>query len=177
MLMQRPKPWDSYRKVAHPRPPPPPTWSSCSMTAPSAFWNGLWPVSTPPTPSRSTSQSTTTSCAPSAIIHEMNANLDMEAGGEISRQFRRLYNYLHARLPRGQPSKKQKEPLQESLLRLPHPPPTVGPEMLRHGPDRRPPAGRLCRRRRQRPLLLPSRGRLIHAPESTWPASWSNGSR
>src|ERR1035441_9576995 len=33
-----------------------------------------------------------------AIIQEMNANLNMEAGGEISDNFRRLYNYFHARL-------------------------------------------------------------------------------
>jgi flagellar protein FliS len=52
-----------------------------------------------------------------AIIHEMNANLNMEAGGEISINFRRLYNYLHSRL-REANLKKRKEPVQEALMRL-----------------------------------------------------------
>jgi flagellar protein FliS len=52
-----------------------------------------------------------------AIIHEMNANLNMEAGGDISLNFRRLYNYLHARLREGN-IKKRKEPIQETLMRL-----------------------------------------------------------
>jgi flagellar protein FliS len=52
-----------------------------------------------------------------AIIHEMNATLNMEAGGEISVNLRRLYNYLHSRLREGN-LRKQKEPIQETLMRL-----------------------------------------------------------
>ena len=52
-----------------------------------------------------------------AIIQEMNANLNMEAGGEISDNFRRLYNYFHARL-REANLKKRREPVQEILMRL-----------------------------------------------------------
>jgi flagellar protein FliS len=52
-----------------------------------------------------------------AIIVEMNATLNMEAGGEISANFRRLYNYLNLRL-REANLQKNKEPLQEALMRL-----------------------------------------------------------
>ncbi len=33
-----------------------------------------------------------------AIINEMNGRLDMQQGGEIAENFRRLYNYFHRRL-------------------------------------------------------------------------------
>ena len=85
----------------------------------------------------------------------------MEAGGEIAVNFRRLYNYFHTRL-REANLKKQKEPVQEILLRL-----RVlrdsWAEMLRHGPAR---TARSTgdRRRQPRPVVLPSRGRLIHDP-------------
>jgi len=52
-----------------------------------------------------------------AIIQEMNANLNMAAGGEVSDNFRRLYNYFHARLLEAN-LKKRREPVQEILLRL-----------------------------------------------------------
>ena len=52
-----------------------------------------------------------------AIIHEMNATLNMEAGGEIAANFRRLYNYFHLRL-REANLKKQKAPIEETILRL-----------------------------------------------------------
>ena len=52
-----------------------------------------------------------------AIIHEMNARLDMANGGEIAANFRRLYNYLHRRLQEANLKKKQ-EPIQEVLMRL-----------------------------------------------------------
>ena len=75
-----------------------------------------------------------------AIILEMNAKLDMEAGGEISLNFRRLYNYFYASL-REANFKKQKEPLQQTLLRLQVLRDSWA-EMLRHGPVRdRPPGG------------------------------------
>jgi flagellar protein FliS len=66
-----------------------------------------------------------------AIIHEMNASLNMEAGGEVSSNFRRLYNYLYRRLTVANRTK-QKEPIEETISRL-----RVlrdsWAEMLRHG--------------------------------------------
>ncbi len=41
----------------------------------------------------------------------------MEAGGEISANFRRLYDYLNRRLQEAN-VKKQKEPIEEVLMRL-----------------------------------------------------------
>jgi len=52
-----------------------------------------------------------------AIISEMNGVLNMEAGGEISANFRRLYDYLNRRLQEAN-VKKQKEPIEEVLARL-----------------------------------------------------------
>ena len=52
-----------------------------------------------------------------AIICEMNGVLNMEAGGEISTNFRRLYDYLNRRLQEAN-IKKQKEPIEEVLMRL-----------------------------------------------------------
>jgi flagellar protein FliS len=52
-----------------------------------------------------------------AIIHEMNARLDMEQGGDIADNFRRLYNYFYRRLGEAN-VKKKKEPIEEVLLRL-----------------------------------------------------------
>jgi flagellar protein FliS len=52
-----------------------------------------------------------------AIISEMNGVLNMEAGGEISANFRRLYDYLNRRLQEAN-VKKQKEPIEEVLMRL-----------------------------------------------------------
>jgi flagellar protein FliS len=72
-----------------------------------------------------------------AIIHELNATLNMEAGGEISVNLRRLYNYLHARLREGN-LRKQKEPIQEALMRL-RALRDSWAEMLRRGPTPDPP--------------------------------------
>lgn len=52
-----------------------------------------------------------------AIIQEMNANLNMDQGGEISTNFRRLYDYLHSRLQEAN-VKKQREPVVEVISRL-----------------------------------------------------------
>ena len=52
-----------------------------------------------------------------AIICEMNGVLNMEAGGEISTNFRRLYEYLNRRLQEAN-IKKQREPIEEVLARL-----------------------------------------------------------
>jgi flagellar secretion chaperone FliS len=52
-----------------------------------------------------------------AIIHEMNANLNMHAGGEVAVNFRRIYNYLYRRLAEAN-RRKQKEPIEESIAKL-----------------------------------------------------------
>jgi flagellar secretion chaperone FliS len=52
-----------------------------------------------------------------AIIHEMNARLDMERGGEISENFRRLYNYFNRQLQQAN-LKKKKEPIEEVIGHL-----------------------------------------------------------
>jgi flagellar protein FliS len=52
-----------------------------------------------------------------AIIHEMNGNLNMKAGGEVADNFRRLYSYLHRRLREGNMTKRR-EPVAEALQRL-----------------------------------------------------------
>jgi flagellar secretion chaperone FliS len=52
-----------------------------------------------------------------AIIHEMNATLNMEEGGEVASNFRRLYNYLYRRLTIANRTK-QKEPIEETISRL-----------------------------------------------------------
>lgn len=52
-----------------------------------------------------------------AIIREMNARLDMEQGGEVSENFRRLYNYFNRRLQQAN-LKKKKEPIEEVIDHL-----------------------------------------------------------
>jgi flagellar protein FliS len=52
-----------------------------------------------------------------AIIHEMNASLNMEAGGEVASNFRRLYNYFYRRLTEANHNK-QKAPIEETIARL-----------------------------------------------------------
>ena len=52
-----------------------------------------------------------------AIIHEMNASLNMEAGGDAAANFRRLYNYLYRRLAEANRAKKR-EPIEEAIARL-----------------------------------------------------------
>jgi flagellar protein FliS len=52
-----------------------------------------------------------------AIIHEMNASLNMQAGGEIASNFRRLYNYLYRRLSNANRAK-EKAAVEESISHL-----------------------------------------------------------
>jgi flagellar protein FliS len=52
-----------------------------------------------------------------AIIQEINVRLDMERGGEIADNFRRLYNYFQRRL-REANTKKAREPLAEVITHL-----------------------------------------------------------
>ena len=70
-----------------------------------------------------------------AIIHEMNASLNMQEGGEVASNFRRLYNYFYRRLTVANHTKK-KEPLEEIIARV-----RVlrdsWAQMLRHGGEAR----------------------------------------
>src|SRR5260370_40378495 len=52
-----------------------------------------------------------------AIINEMNVTLNMEAGGEISTNFRRPYDYFHRRLQDAN-VRKQKGPIEEGIMRM-----------------------------------------------------------
>jgi flagellar protein FliS len=52
-----------------------------------------------------------------AIIHEMNASLNMTAGGDAAANFRRLYNYFYRRLTQANRAK-EKAPIQETISNL-----------------------------------------------------------
>ena len=71
-----------------------------------------------------------------AIIHEMNASLNMKDGAEVASNFRRLYNYFYRRLTEANRTKK-KEPIEEIIARM-----RVlrdsWAEMLRNGGESRP---------------------------------------
>lgn len=68
-----------------------------------------------------------------AIIHEMNASLNMQAGGEVASNFRRLYNYFYKRLTQANRTK-QKAPIQEIITHLRNLRDSWA-EMLRRGVD------------------------------------------
>jgi flagellar protein FliS len=137
MLMQRPKPWDSYRKVA--------TQTASPAHLVLMLYDGAigfleralagFDAADPVQINQAVNNNILRA---QAIILEMNAKLDMEAGGEISLNFRRLYNYFYASL-REANFKKQKEPIRQTLLRLQVLRDSWA-EMLRHGPvcDRQP---------------------------------------
>jgi flagellar protein FliS len=114
--MQRSKPWDSYRKVA--------TQTASPAHLVLMLYDGAIGFleralagfeATDPLQVNQTVNNNILRAQ--AIIHEMNATLNMEAGGEISVNLRRLYNYFHARLRQAN-LKKQKEPLQETIMRM-----------------------------------------------------------
>ena len=115
-MMQHNKPWESYRKVATQTATPgqlvlmlydgaigflEKALTGFAYTDPAAFNQTI----------------NNNILRAQAIIHEMNASLNMEAGGEVSANFRRLYNYLYRRL-REANHRKQREPIEESLMRL-----------------------------------------------------------
>jgi flagellar protein FliS len=52
-----------------------------------------------------------------AIIHEMNARLDMTNGGEVAQTLRRLYTYFYRRLQEAN-AKKKKPPIEEVARHL-----------------------------------------------------------
>jgi flagellar protein FliS len=132
MSFQRAKPWDSYRKVA--------TQTASPAQLVLMLYDGAigfleralagFDGSDPGQVNQTINNNVLRA---QAIIHEMNATLNMELGGEISANLRRLYNYFHARL-REANLKKQKEPIQETIMRLQVLRDSWA-EMLRRGPD------------------------------------------
>ena len=52
-----------------------------------------------------------------AIVRQLNDSLNMRQGGEVSANFRRLYDYLDRRLQEGN-LRKQREPIEEVISRL-----------------------------------------------------------
>jgi flagellar secretion chaperone FliS len=52
-----------------------------------------------------------------AIIYEMNVTLNMQGGGEVAANFRRLYNYLYKQLTAAN-RKKKREPIEEVISHL-----------------------------------------------------------
>jgi len=132
MNTQRPKPWEAYRKVATQTATPAHLVLMLYDGAVGFLERALAGFDCPD--ARQLNQTVNNNIVRAqAIIIEMNATLDMEAGGEISANFRRLYNYLNVRLREANRNKK-KEPLQEALMRL-----RVlrdsWAEMLQRGPD------------------------------------------
>ncbi len=52
-----------------------------------------------------------------AIVRQLNDSLNMRQGGEVSANFRRLYDYLDRRLQEGN-LRKKREPIEEVIARL-----------------------------------------------------------
>jgi flagellar secretion chaperone FliS len=116
MNMLRPKPWDAYRKVATQTATPAHLVLMLYDGAIGFLERALAGFES--ADARDLNQTVNNNIVRAqAILIEMNATLDMEAGGEISANFRRLYNYLITRL-REANHKKNKEPLQETITRL-----------------------------------------------------------
>jgi flagellar protein FliS len=116
MNMQRPKPWDSYRKVAA-QTASPARLVLMLYDGAIGFLERALAGFDCADPLQFNQTVNNNILRAQAIIHEMNATLNMREGGEVSANFRRLYNYLHSRL-REANLNKQKEPVQETLMRL-----------------------------------------------------------
>jgi flagellar secretion chaperone FliS len=115
-MTARNNPWQSYRKVAAQTAPPAQLVLMLYEGAISFLEKGLTGFNYKDPRDFNMTISNNVLRA-QAIIHEMNSRLDMEQGGEISNNFRRLYNYLYQRLQEGNLKKKQ-EPINEVLMRL-----------------------------------------------------------
>jgi flagellar protein FliS len=115
-MMQRNKPWDSYRKVA--------TQTATPGHLVLMLYDGAigflekalagFGYQDPKLFNQTINNNIVRA---QAIIHEMNASLNMQAGGEVASNFRRLYNYLYRRLSAANRSK-EKAPLEESISHL-----------------------------------------------------------
>jgi flagellar protein FliS len=133
MFTQRPKPWDSYRKVATQTATPASLvlmlydGAIAFLERALAGFDGTDPAQVNQTVNNNILRA-------QAVICELNGSLNMEAGGEIAVNLRRLYLYFHARLHEAN-FEKQPAPAREILARL-----RVlrdgWAEMIRRGPPR-----------------------------------------
>jgi flagellar protein FliS len=115
-MSQRPSPWQSYRKVAAQTAPPAQLVLMLYDGAISFLEKSLTGFDfTDPLQFNQTISNNILRAQ--AIINEMNTRLNMQQGGEIAANFRRLYNYFHRRLQEAN-LKKKKEPILEVLMRL-----------------------------------------------------------
>jgi flagellar protein FliS len=134
-MMQRNKPWESYRKVATQTATPGQLVLMLYDGAIGFLEKALIGFNhTDPLVFNQTINNNILRAQ--AIIHEMNASLNMQAGGEVSANFRRLYNYLYRRLGFAN-RQKQREPIDETLSRL-RALRDSWAEMLRQGGESRP---------------------------------------
>src|SRR5580704_2559310 len=109
-MTQRNNPWQSYRKVATQTASPAQLVLMLYEGAISFLEKGLTGFNhTDPLEFNLTISNNVLRAQ--AIIHEMNSRLDMEQGGDIADNFRRLYNYFYRRLQEAN-VKKKKEPIE-----------------------------------------------------------------
>lgn len=133
MFTQRAKPWDSYRKVATQTATPGflvlmlYDGAIAFLERALAGFDGTDPAQVNQTVNNNILRA-------QAILCELNGTLNLEAGGEIAVNLRRLYLYFHSRL-REANFKKQPEPVREILARLRVLRDGWG-EMIRRGPPR-----------------------------------------
>jgi flagellar protein FliS len=116
MNTQRPNPWESCRKVAAQTAPPGRLVLMLYDGAISFLERALTGFDCAD-PLQFNQTINNNIVRAQAIIQEMNATLNMREGGEVSANFRRLYNYLHSKL-REANLKKKKALVQEVLMRL-----------------------------------------------------------
>ncbi len=115
-MMSRNKPWDSYRKVATQTATP----GQLVLMLYDGALNFLEKALTGfeyRDPRLFNQTINNNILRAQAIIHEMNASLNMQAGGEVASNFRRLYNYFYRRLTQANRTK-QKAPILEIITLL-----------------------------------------------------------
>jgi flagellar protein FliS len=144
-MMPRNKPWDSYRKVATQTASPGQLVLMLYDGAIAFLERSLTGFDyTDPLQFNQTISNNVRRAQ--AIISELNATLNMEMGGDVAENFRRLYNYFDRRLQHAN-IKKQRAPIEEIIARL-HVFRDAWAEMLRQGgegyrgPALEPPPGR-----------------------------------
>jgi flagellar protein FliS len=115
-MTQRNEPWNSYRKVSTQTASPAQLVLMLYDGAISFLERGLAGFNyTDPLEFNQTINNNVQRAQ--AIIYDMNARLDMQKGGEIAENFRRLYNYFYGRLQEAN-LKKKKPPIEEVLGHL-----------------------------------------------------------
>jgi flagellar protein FliS len=116
MFTQRPKPWDSYRKVAT-QTATPGFLVLMLYDGAIGFLERALAGFDGPDPAQVNQTVNNNIVRAQAILCELNGVLNLEAGGEIAANLRRLYIYFYSRL-REANFKKQPEPAREILARL-----------------------------------------------------------